>query len=207
MAAINRYDVQLSGIGEPVMLHAFRVSAGYFHMLGLNPARGREFTTEDGLPGRGRVAILSDHTWHARFASDPAIIGRTITLNAQTFTVVGLMPPDARHPGNTFHAVADGDTVDLWCPYTFDDDPAKRGSHFMDVFGRLKPGVSPEQANADLSAILTQLANEHTGKGWRVYLVPLYRGSRSPRSPASRRRRPRGAGRWRGPHWDRTGSG
>src|SRR5258707_1215512 len=61
MAAINRYDVQLSGMGEPVMLHAFRVSAGYFQVLGLNPARGREFTTEDGLPGRGRIVILSDH--------------------------------------------------------------------------------------------------------------------------------------------------
>ncbi len=150
MAAINRHDAQLSGVGEPVMLHAFNVSAGYFRMLGLHPARGREFTFEEELPGRGNLAILSDRSWRARFAADPAVIGRTITLDGQTFTVVGVMPPTARHPGNNFHAVADGDTVDLWCPYSFNDDPSKRQSHFMDVFGRLKPGVSPEQANADL---------------------------------------------------------
>lgn len=175
MAAITRRDVQLSGAGEPVMLRAFGISAGYFRMLGVSPARGREFTTDDELPGRGRLAILSDRSWRARFASDPAIIGRTITLDTQPFTVVGVMPPTARHPGNNFHAVADGDTVDIWCPYTFDDDPAKRYSHFMDAFGRLKPGVSPEQANADLSAVLSQMMTEQTGKEWRVYLIPLYR--------------------------------
>jgi predicted permease len=174
VAAITRRDVQLSGMGEPVMLRGFRVTAGYFRMLGLSPARGREFTTDDELRGRGRLVILSDRLWRSRFASDPEIVGRTITLNAQSFSVVGVMPPGARHPGNTFHAVADGDTVDLWSPYTFDDDPTDRRSHFMDGIGRLRPGVSPEQATADLSAVLAQLATEHTGKGWRVFTVPLY---------------------------------
>ena len=84
------------------------------------------------------------------------------------------MPPGARHPGNTFNPVADGDTVDLWYPFFFDDDPNNRGSHYMDAIGRLKPGVSPEQGNADLRAALSQMADEHTGKGWRVFLVPLY---------------------------------
>jgi predicted permease len=174
VAAITRRDAQLSGAGEPVRLRSFNVTAGYFRMLGLSPARGREFTTDDELPGRGRIAILSDRLWRTRFASDAEIVGRTITLNAQSFSVIGVMPPGARHPGNTFHAVADGDTVDLWSPYTFDDDPTDRRSHFMDGIGRLKPGVSPEQANADLSAVLAQLAHEHTGEGWRVFLVPLH---------------------------------
>jgi hypothetical protein len=176
VAAISRSDVQLSGQGEPAMLHAFQVTAGYFRVLGFAPARGREFNTDDELPGRFRQAILSDRIWRTRFAADPNIIGRTIILDAQPFTVAGLMPAGVQHPGNDYHAVADGDTVDLWFPFTFEGDANNRGSHYMEGIGRLKAGVSPEQANADLSAILSQLAREHPGdKGWRVFLVPLYR--------------------------------
>ncbi len=175
LAGIVRADSQLSGAGEPVMLHAFRVTAGYFQVLGFSPARGREFTTADEVPAAGHLAILSDRLWRSRFASDPNIVGRGITLNAQTYTVVGVMPAAVRHPGNDYHAMADGDTVDLWLPFPLAMKENGRGSHFMEGIGRLKPGVSPEQANADLSAVLSQMMNEHTGKGWRVYLVPLYR--------------------------------
>jgi predicted permease len=176
LAGIVRADAQLSGAGEPVMLHAFRVTSGYFRVLGFSPARGREFTTADEVPAAGRQAILSDRLWRTRFASDPAIVGRRIALNAQSYTVVGVMPPTVRHPGNDYHAIADGDTVDLWLPFAYEGNPAHRGSHFMEGIGRLKPGVSPQQANADLSAIIHQLAAEHvTGRDWRVYLVPLYR--------------------------------
>jgi predicted permease len=175
MAAINRSDAQLSGEGsDPVMVRAFSVTGGYFHMLGVAPARGREFTREDELPKRDRSVILSDRLWRTRFAADPHIIGRTVTVNALPYSVVGVMPAGARHPGNNFHAVADGDTVDLWYPVSFDGNPAERGSHYMDVIGRLKSGVSPAQADADLGAILEQMKKEHTGDGWRVYVTPLY---------------------------------
>jgi predicted permease len=175
VAAITRADVQLSGAGDPVMLHAFSVTADYFRVLGFTPIQGRDFTADDELPSRGRLAILSNRLWRSRFSSDPQIIGRSIVLNAQSFTVVAVMPPGVQHPGNDYHAVADGDTVDLWYPFTFEGDSNRRGSHFMDGIGRLKPGISPEQANADLSAILSQLATEHPGdKGWRVFLTPLY---------------------------------
>jgi hypothetical protein len=174
LAAITRKDLQLSGAGDPVMLRGFRVSAGYFSLLGFSPAYGREFARDDELPGQGRLAILSDRLWRTRFAADPQVVGHTITLDSQPFTIVGIMPPSARHPGNNFHALGDGDTVDLWCPYTFDDNPRERGSHFMDVIGRLRPGVTEAQGNADLGMVLAQLALESTGKGWHVYLVPLY---------------------------------
>src|SRR5262249_32768340 len=152
----------------PVRLHAFRITAGYFHVLGFAPALGSEFTTDDELPERGRLAILSDRIWRARFASDSGIIGRTVTLNAEPFTVVGVMPPSVQHPGNDYHSIADGDTVDLWLPFTFEGNPNQRGSHYMEGIGRLKPGVSTEQAQADLAAILSELANEHPGdRGWR----------------------------------------
>ena len=176
LAGIVRADAQLSGAGEPVMLHAFRVTSGYFRVLGFSPARGREFSTADEVPAAGRLAILSDRLWRTRFASNPSIVGRSITLNAQSYTVVGVMPPTVRHPGNDYHAIADGDTVDLWLPFSFEGDPTRRGSHFMEGIGRLKPSVSPQQANADLSAVLHQLSSENlTGRDWRVIVVPLYR--------------------------------
>jgi predicted permease len=175
LAGLTRHDVQLSGSGtDPVMLRGFTVTAGYFATLGLKPARGRDFTTDDELAERGRLAVLSDHLWRSRFASDPNVIGRTITLNAEIFTIVGVMGPGAQHPGNNFQAVADGDTVDLWMPFFLYSDPTDRGSHYLDTIGRLKPGVTAAQANADLSAVLEQLKKEHTGKGWRIYTIPLY---------------------------------
>ncbi len=176
IAGLTRQDVQLSGSGtDPVMLRGFSVTAGYFGTLGLTPARGRDFSTGDELPERGRLAILSDHLWRQRFSADANILGRKITLNTESFTVVGVMPANAQHPGNNFRAVADGDTVDLWMPYALYQMPNDRGSHFIDVIGRLKPGITPQQGNADLSSILEQLKKEHTGNGWRVYLIPLYR--------------------------------
>jgi predicted permease len=176
VAAISPYAAQLSGSdAEPVRLKSFEVTAGYFGLLGISPEMGREFTTDDELPEHGRLAVLSNHLWRNRFGSARDIIGRTITINALPYAVVGVMPADAKHPGNNFHAVADGDTVDLWLPFTFDGDPNDRNSHYVDGFGRLKPGVTPEQGNADLSAVLTQLANEHSGdRGWRTIVVPLY---------------------------------
>jgi predicted permease len=175
VTAMTRHDVQLSGAGaDPVMLRGFVVTAGYFSTLGVKPARGRDFTGDDERAERWRLAMLSDHLWRSRFSSDPNIIGRTITLNAETFTIVGVMPPEMQHPGNNFQAVADGDTVDLWMPFFLYENPTDRGSHYVDTIGRLKPGVTAAQANADLSGVLEQLMKEHTGRGWRIYTIPLY---------------------------------
>ena len=176
LAGIVRADAQLSGAGEPVMLHAFRVTAGYFRVLGFRPSIGREFSTGDETVAQGRQVILSDRVWRTRFAADPGMVGRTVVLNAQPMTVVGVMPPGVQHPGNDYHALADGDTVDLWLPFPYDGNPNSRGSHFMEGIARLKAGVSPEQAGADLTTVLAQLASEHPAdRGWRVLLIPLYR--------------------------------
>jgi predicted permease len=175
LAAMTRHDVQLSGAGDPAMLSGFQVSAGYFHLLGINPARGRDFSAEDELHGRGRSAIVSDRLWRTRFSADPTIVGRTITLDEVPFTVIGVTPPAVHHPGNTYHEVAEGETVDIWCPFDFGENTKDRGSHYMDAFGRLKPGNSPQQATADLSAVLAQMATEHPNeKGWRIYTLPLF---------------------------------
>lgn len=175
IAGIYRSDLQLSGSGEPVMLRAFQVTSGYFRVLGFTPARGREFTPADEHSDI-RLAVLSDRLWRTRFESDPNILGRNVTLDEQPYQIVGVMPPGVQHPGNDYHAIADGDTVDLWVPFPFLGDPNRRGSHYMEGIARMKPGVSPEQAGAELSAMFAQLGKEHeAAKGWRISPVPLYR--------------------------------
>ncbi|HKA01545.1 MAG TPA: ABC transporter permease, partial [Candidatus Solibacter sp.] len=176
LAGITRNDFQLSGAGEPVRLHAFRVSAGYFRVLGLTPALGREFNDRDELPNASRVVILSDRIWRTRFNSDRTILGRNILLNTVTFEVAGVMPPGVQHPGNVYHAVPDGDTVDLWAPLRFEGNPKNRGSHYVEGIARLKHGVSAEQAGAELNSIMSVLAKDYAGdKDWTIYTIPLYR--------------------------------
>ena len=175
MAAFTRGDVQLSGDGEPVRLNGFGITSGYFRVLGLQPELGREFDFQAEIPGNGLQVILSDRVWRTRFGADPDIIGRKITLNAQPFTVIGVMPPGTEHPGNEYHSVAYGESVDVWWPFSFAGNPNQRGSHFIEGIGRLKDGVSAEQARAEMNAIMTQLGREHpTAIGWTVLVIPLY---------------------------------
>ncbi len=175
IAGFTRSDLQLSGSGRPELLSGFHITAGYWRVLGLTPARGREFTTEDELPGRGHVAILSDRVWRTRFGADPNIVGRKIILDDEPFTVTGVMPAGARHPGNDYHAVADGETVDVWTPFTYASDDQNRGSHYMEAIARLKAGFSVAQARQDMEVQLAQLASEHeSAKGWHPFVVPLY---------------------------------
>jgi predicted permease len=176
MALFTRGDVQLSGSGDPVKLNGFGISSGYFHVLGLRPALGREFDQKAEIEGNGLQVILSDRVWRTRFGSDPAIIGRKITLNTQPFMVIGVMPKGTEHPGNEYHAVAYGESVDVWWPFSFAGNPNRRGSHFVEGIGRLKDGVSVDQARAEMNAIMTQLGREHPNNdvGWTVLVIPLF---------------------------------
>jgi len=177
MAVMTRSDVQLSGAGEPVRLTAFAVSGAYFRVLGLSPERGRDFDFRDELPGNGHIAIISDRIWHDRFHADPNIIGKAVWLDQQSYTVVGVMPSETKHPGNEYRAVPYGDSVDVWRPFTFQGNPNRRGSHFLEGIARLKKGVSPESAQGEMNSIMAQLGVEHPDNdaGWHVLIVPLYR--------------------------------
>jgi len=175
MAAYTRNDVQLSGSGDPVRLNGFATTAGYFHVLGLKPKLGREFDEKAEIPGNGLQVILSDGLWRTRFGADPNIVGRKITLDLEPYTVIGVMPPGTEHPGNDYHALPFGDSVDVWAPFSFKGDPGQRGSHYIEGIGRLKLGVTPEQAKAEMNAIMTQLGREHEGdRNWSVLVIPLY---------------------------------
>jgi predicted permease len=176
MAAFTRSDVQLTGFGEPVRLNGFQVTAGFFRVLGEQPQLGREFDFNAEIPGNELQAVISDRLWRTRFNADPDIIGRKITLNMQPFTVIGVMPAGAEHPGNEYRAIAYGDTVDIWCPFTFAGSAKQRGSHYIEGIARLRDNVSVEQARAEINAIMTQLGREYPASdaGWTVLVIPLY---------------------------------
>jgi predicted permease len=176
LAGFTHADLQLSGSGQPERFTGFAVTAGFFRVLGLRPARGHEFDAAAEIPGNERQVILSDRLWRNRFAADPGIVGRKVTLDARPFTVAGVMPPGTEHPGNEYNGVAHGETVDLWWPFTFQGNPAHRGSHYLEVIGRLKKGVTATQAQAEMKAMIAQLAHEYpdTLAGWQALVIPLY---------------------------------
>jgi predicted permease len=175
LAGYTRWDIQLSGTGEPVKLSAFRVTAGFFGVLGLRPARGRDFDKDDELTGKPGVVILSDRVWRAQFGATPDILGRKILLDAQPYEVVGVMPPGTDHPGNAYNPVSYGQTVDIWTPFKFEGNPARRGSHYVEAIGRLKPGVGPAQAQSEVTALLGDLGTRYPAtKNWTALVVPLY---------------------------------
>jgi len=177
MAVMTRSDPQISGEGEPQRLTGFRVSAGYFRVLGISPERGREFDFKDEQPANGRVAIISDRLWRSHFNADPNIVGRKVQLDALPFVIVGVMSPRMQHPGNEYRSVPYGDTVDVWYPFTFEGNSKRRGPHFMEAIARLRPGVSIGAAQSEMNSIMGQLAKEFpdNDSGWRVLVTPVYR--------------------------------
>ena len=175
IAAFTRGDVQLSGEGEPVKLNGFGITSGYFRVLGLHPELGREFDFQAEIPGNGLQVVISDRLWRTRFGADPGIVGRKITMNMQPFTVIGVMPAGTEHPGNEYHSVAYGESVDVWWPFSFAGNSSQRGSHYIEGIGRLKPGVTADRALAEMNAIMAQIGREHSNNnGWKVLVIPLY---------------------------------
>jgi len=178
MAAYNRSDMQLAGSsGDPIRVNGVRITAGFFHVLGVGPELGREFDTNAEIPGNELQVILSDRLWRTQFGADPKILGHKITLNAQPFTIVGVMPPGTAHPGNQYHALSYGEGVDVWSPFAFEGNPAQRGSHYIEGIGRLKDGVSGETAQGEVFSMMNTIAHEHGSDmgHWRMLVVPLDR--------------------------------
>jgi predicted permease len=175
MAAYTHSDLQwANGSAEPVKLAGFSISAGFFRVLGFHPELGREFDSSDELPGKQHSVIISDRVWRTRLGGRRDALGKTIMLESVPYALVGVMPAGVEHPGNMYHAVLYGQSIDAWTPFTF-EHPEQRGSHFMDVVARLRPGVSAGAAQGELNAVMAQLAHEHPGgdSGWNVMAIPI----------------------------------
>lgn len=168
LAATARLSFNLSGVGEPERIDGRRVSANLFTLLGVDAQLGRTFLPEEDQPGTNRVVIMSNGLWQRRFGSEPGIIGRPLTLNGESFTVVGVMPPKFQFPSRE---------DDLWIPIAFPaEEAARRGSHYLEVVGRLKPGVTLEQARAEMNTIATRLQQQYPESNSRigVTVIPLH---------------------------------
>jgi predicted permease len=172
MAGSQQHQLTLTGRGEPSVVNTSVVTPELFSVFGQRPIVGRPFYPEDGKPGAPAAVILSENLWRGSFGADPKVIGSSINLDKRSFTIVGVMPAVFRFPILTA-------SEQLWIPLV--QDPLfgswmdRRGGHWLQVTGRLKPGVSMTQAQAELDAIGARLAKEFPAEndGWTIRFVPL----------------------------------
>lgn len=168
LAAYRTVSYNLTGDGNPERLLAGRVSADLFRMLGAQLIAGRAFLPEEDQAGRGRVAIIGEALWRRRFGSQSEIVGTTLRLNGEDFTVVGVVSNDFRLP--------DQRERELWTPIAFPENERRlHDARFIEAIARLKPGVSLDHAQAEMTAISGRLAQQlpNTNEGWTIKLVPV----------------------------------
>ena len=162
MAAINYGgSVTLTGSGKPEEIPGVRVSAAYFDILGVRPVLGRTFAPDEDQLGKNQIVVLSHRLWENRFGADPSIVGRTLTLSGKPCTVIGVMPANTSF---------DRSWEQLWTPLAFETRDMTRDYHWLLSFGRLKPGVTLEKAQAAMNAIGARIAEAYpeSNKGWGV---------------------------------------
>jgi putative ABC transport system permease protein len=173
MAAFYDARLNLTGGGDPLEVPSQITTENLFSLLGVEPILGRSFTREDVAPDAPEVVILGYGLWQSRFGGDPAVVGRTITLNGTSATVVGVLPAGFQW------FIKKGSLTDkpaeLWTPFGFTEQNRVRRGRFMSAVARLKPGVSPAQAQAEMTAIATRLEQQYANfnAGWGVEVVPL----------------------------------
>jgi putative ABC transport system permease protein len=161
----NFDDFTLTGGDRPEQLSGYRVSAGFFGALGVQPLLGRTFQPDEDTLGREQVVVLKHSLWERLFASDPKILGRTIRLDSQTYTVIGVMPREFNFP---YYG------GELWIPWVFlPADARNRENHFLRVIGLLKPGVSRAQGEAEIRALSLRAQQQYpaTNSGVEAYTV------------------------------------
>jgi len=166
MGAYDWGDFTLIAGDAPERFEGARVSYSLFPMLGIEMALGRSFTAADDMPGAPGTAIISHQLWQSRFGADPDILGRPVEIDSQTFTIIGVARPDMRFPQHS----------DLWLPLR-EDPGAERDNFFLNIVGRLGPGVSNETALAELRQITVNLAEAYPESlsGIVIDLHPLQR--------------------------------
>ncbi|MDQ6827286.1 MAG: ABC transporter permease [Gemmatimonadota bacterium] len=168
IAALADEPMHLTAVGaDPMRVTAARVSANIFSVMGVHAQLGRSFAPDEDLPTARKVVVLGDAIWRSRFNADRAIISRSITLDGNEYTVVGVMPRGIEYP----------DDIQLWRPLTPEgmDTPDHRGAHYLETIGRLKPSSSYAAAEGELVAIAKRLEQQYpesnAGRGMRFRLL------------------------------------
>ncbi len=152
--------------GEPIRVTTVETSANLFSVLGVQPRLGSGFEATGALHDENLAAVISERLWKQRYGGDPKILGKSLHLNGELYTIVGVMPAGFHFPGET----------DVWQRLSWDISHHSRFAHFMESVGRLRPGIPLEQAQADLTAVSERLGKENppSNKDWRARLVPLH---------------------------------
>src|SRR5258705_3493231 len=162
ISAYTFTNLNLSGVGEPARLGAVRSSASLFSLVGAAPLIGRSFLPEEDKEGANRVVILGHALRQSRFGSDSTIIGRSLTLDNQNYTVVGVMPSSFQFPvGFGYLRKVLNDLTDLYDPLAATSAELRRGNYSFFAIGRLKPGVTFEQARAEMATIEGRLEQQY----------------------------------------------
>jgi putative ABC transport system permease protein len=170
LAAYRQLRYAFAGVDAPLNVPSVRATPNVFALLGANAILGRTFLEQEGQPGADHVAVLSRAFWQRHFGGSPSVIGRTIQLDAQPYTVVGVMPAEFDFPPSGH--------VDVWTPLSFDPNDAhgrSRKARSLSVVGRLADGVALEQAQREMTLVASRLAttypDSNTGWGARVVAV------------------------------------
>jgi len=167
MAIYTYHGFTLTGIDRPEQVDAGAVSSSFFATLGVQPMLGRVFSAQEDRFGQASVLVLSDRFWREHCGSNPGIVGHNINLDGRSFLVAGVMPPSFRFP----------DFAQVWTPLAWTDQEREvRGEHHYVVIARLAPGVSVNQAQAEMSTISSRLEQSYPeqDRGWGAVVVPLH---------------------------------
>lgn len=165
------WSANLTGTGDPERVPASRVSGDYFKVLGVPPQLGRTFGVDEDVPGKNRVVVISNGLWRRVYGADPRVVGKTMELNSQSYTIVGVMPPD-------FKSFFNG-RADIWTPLALEASqfkPENYTNEWLNLTARLKPGVSVQQAAAEMTAFANQLKRTYPnqiGQKWTLKVTSL----------------------------------
>ncbi|MFL6212367.1 MAG: ABC transporter permease [Blastocatellia bacterium] len=161
--------------GEPIRVTSASITRSLIDALGVQPALGRNFTEEEDRKGGPRAALIADGLWRSAFGTDPNIIGREVQINAQPYTVIGVMPRTFNFPAGS------NDPAQVWVSFQFDPaNPGNRAGHFLYVIGRLKPGVNIGQARAEMDSLEAGWKQENRARhlvnpeNHPVLMIPLH---------------------------------
>lgn len=160
ISAAANDNFNLTGRGEPLQVPSARVSEGFFELLGVKPQKGRFFVNDDSQPAGKPVIVISDALWHSRFGGDESVVGQTVALDGNPYTIIGVLPASVQFP---FLAPAD-----IWSPRYFEHSlfttqRLRMGVGYLTIIGRLRPGVSRQQAAAEMDVLQQQFRKENPG--------------------------------------------
>jgi len=178
LTGFTSVSLSLTDVGEPLQVSGARVSANFFEVMGIQPRIGRAFAATEDVPGSNRVIVISDGLWKRQFGSEPSIVGKSLTLDGQKVTVIGVMPSGFQFPrANDMPSFLKfPSTTDVWIPIAFTPEEIQAtGDRYLAVLGRLKTGITLQQSKAEMD-ILINPPDQKTSDGSNnagAMIVPL----------------------------------